>query len=120
MSRHGAGHRIPPHNINCRANIWALKSLGVTRIFSPSAVGSLQKKWDKGDFLVIDQYIDRTKGRPDTFYDGGKVCHISQADPFCPEMNKIFYEEGKNLGIKINLGGTYVCINGPRFSTRAE
>ncbi len=120
MPRHGKGHRIPPHNLNNRANIWALKSLGVTRIFSPSAVGSLQQKWDKGDFLIIDQYIDRTKGRADTFYEGGQVCHISQADPFCPEMNKVFYEEGKKLGLKIHLGGTYVCINGPRFSTRAE
>jgi 5'-methylthioadenosine phosphorylase len=121
MPRHGRGHRIPPHNLNCRANIWALKALGCTRLFSPSAVGSLQKKWDKGDFLIVDQYIDRTKGRPDTFYEGGPVCHISQADPFCPEMNATFARVGKQIeGLKIHLGGTYVCINGPRFSTRAE
>ncbi|MHA1727466.1 MAG: S-methyl-5'-thioadenosine phosphorylase [Promethearchaeota archaeon] len=120
ISRHGTGHVIPPHNLNFRANIWALKSLGVTRVFSPSAVGSLKKEYDKGDFLIIDQYIDRTKNRPSTFYKGGKICHISQADPFCSEMNKIFYEEGKNLGISVTLGGTYVCIEGPRFSTRAE
>ncbi len=120
LPRHGKGHRIPPHMLNFRANIWAMKSLGVSRIFSPSAVGSLQEEWDKGDFLVIDQYIDRTKGREDTFYSGGNVCHISQADPFCPELSEIFYKTGKDLGIKINNGGTYVCINGPRFSTRAE
>ncbi|MHA1339580.1 MAG: S-methyl-5'-thioadenosine phosphorylase [Promethearchaeota archaeon] len=120
LPRHGAGHVIPPHNLNFRANIWALKNLGATRIFSPSAVGSLKKEHDKGDFIIIDQYIDRTKNRPSTFYEGGQVCHISQADPFCPEMNQIFFEEGKKLGINIKLGGTYVCIEGPRFSTRAE
>ncbi|MBD3352772.1 MAG: S-methyl-5'-thioadenosine phosphorylase, partial [Candidatus Lokiarchaeota archaeon] len=106
LPRHGAGHVIPPHNLNSRANIWALKSLGVKRIFSPSAVGSLKKEYDKSDFLIIDQYIDRTRSRPATFYEGGQVCHISQADPFCPEMNKLFFNEGKNLGINITLGGT--------------
>jgi len=120
LPRHGTGHVIPPHNLNFRANIWALKSLGATRIFSPSAVGSLKKEHKKGDFIIVDQYIDRTKGRSSTFYEGGQVCHISQADPFCPELNKIFYEEGKKLGINVKLGGTYVCIEGPRFSTRAE
>lgn len=121
LPRHGKGHRIPPHNLNFRANIWALKQLGCQRVFSPSAVGSLRQEYDKGDFVIVDQYIDRTKNRPGTFYEGGQVCHISQADPFCPEMNKIFYETGKEIGgFNITLGGTYVCIEGPRFSTRAE
>ncbi|MHA1730967.1 MAG: MTAP family purine nucleoside phosphorylase [Promethearchaeota archaeon] len=120
LPRHGGGHRIPPHNLNFRANIWALKELGCQRVFSPSAVGSLRKEYDKGDFLVVTQYIDRTQGRPATFYEGGQVCHISQADPFCPEMNEIFYQTGKELGMKIFPEATYVCVNGPRFSTRAE
>lgn len=120
LPRHGRGHVIPPHNLNFRANIWAMKSLGVKRIFSPSAVGSLKKELDKGDFVIVDQYIDRTRSRPGTFYEGGKVCHISQADPFCPELNDLFYNEAKNLGINVTKGGTYVCIEGPRFSTRAE
>jgi 5'-methylthioadenosine phosphorylase len=122
LSRHGPGHQIPPHMLNFRANLWALKELGVTRVFSPCAVGSLRKELDKGDFVIVDQYIDRTRKRQDTFYEGGQVCHISQADPFCPEMNKIFYDAGKKVsGLKkIVNGGTYVCIEGPRFSTRAE
>ena len=120
IPRHGTGHVIPPHNLNFRANIWALKNLGVQRIFSPSAVGSLKAEHDKGDFIIVDQYIDRTKSRAGTFYEGGQVAHISQADPFCPEMNKVFFDEGKNLGINMKMGGTYVCIEGPRFSTRAE
>jgi 5'-methylthioadenosine phosphorylase len=121
LARHGPGHQIPPHKLNFRANLWALKELGVTRVFSPCAVGSLRKEFDKGDFVVVDQYIDRTRKRVDTFYEGGQVCHISQADPFCPEMNDIFYNAGKDIeGLKIVKGGTYVCIEGPRFSTRAE
>nr|MDO8111310.1 S-methyl-5'-thioadenosine phosphorylase [Candidatus Sigynarchaeota archaeon] len=121
LARHGPGHQIPPHMLNFRANLWALKELGVTRVFSPCAVGSLRKEFDKGDFVIVDQYIDRTRKRLDTFYEGGQVCHISQADPFCPEMNKVFYDAGKKIsGLKIVNGGTYVCIEGPRFSTRAE
>ncbi|MHA1674234.1 MAG: S-methyl-5'-thioadenosine phosphorylase [Promethearchaeota archaeon] len=120
LSRHGPNHQIPPHNLNYRANIWAMKELGVKRIFSPCAVGGLTPETDKGVFVVIDQYIDRTKGRQETFYEGGQICHIGQADPFCPEMNELFYQTGVELGIQIKKGGTYVCINGPRFSTRAE
>ncbi|MHA1792997.1 MAG: S-methyl-5'-thioadenosine phosphorylase [Promethearchaeota archaeon] len=121
LPRHGTGHQIPPHMLNFRANIWALKELGIERVFSPCAVGSLKKEHDKGDFVIVDQYIDRTKKRLDTFYEGGQVCHISQADPFCPELNDIFYEAGKKIeGLRIKKGGTYVCIEGPRFSTRAE
>ncbi|MHA1671394.1 MAG: MTAP family purine nucleoside phosphorylase [Promethearchaeota archaeon] len=118
--RHGYDHSIPPHNINFRANIWALKELGVKFIISPSAVGSLKEELSKGTFVIVDQYIDRTKKRVDTFFEGGKVCHIGQADPFCEYMGNLFYESGKNLGIEICNGGTYVCIEGPRFSTRSE
>ncbi len=120
LPRHGSNHRIPPHMLNFRANIWALKSIGVKRIISPSAVGSLKKELDKGDFVICNQYIDRTRTRIGTFYEGGKVCHISQADPFCDTMGDLFYNIGKELGIPITNGGTYVCIEGPRFSTRAE
>lgn len=120
LPRHGKGHQIPPHKVNCRANIWALKEIGVKRILSSNACGSLQEKYAPGDILVPDQFIDRTKSRPSTFYDGGKVCHISVADPFCPELRELLVEKGQELGLKITNGGTYVCVEGPRFSTRAE
>lgn len=121
IARHGAGHVIPPHKVNSRANLWALKELGVKCIISPSAVGSLKKEHDKRKFVMVDQYIDRTKKRLDTFYEGGQVCHISQADPYCSYLNNLFYETGKSIdGLEIQNGGTYVCIEGPRFSTRAE
>ncbi len=121
ISRHGKGHTIPPHNVNSRANIWALKELGVKGIISPSAVGSLKKEHGKGKFIMVDQYIDRTKKRLDTFYEGGQVCHINQADPYCSYLNNLIYETGINIeGLDIQNGGTYVCIEGPRFSTRAE
>ncbi|MFO8019079.1 MAG: S-methyl-5'-thioadenosine phosphorylase [Promethearchaeia archaeon] len=121
LSRHGHGHTIPPHKLNFRANIWAMKELGVECIISPSAVGSLRKELDKGEFVLVDQYIDRTKKRLDTFYEGGQVCHISQAEPFCDYLNDLFYKNGKEIeGLTINKGGTYVCIEGPRFSTIAE
>jgi len=121
ISRHGKGHTIPPHNVNSRANIWALKELGVKGIISPSAVGSLKKEHGKGKLIMVDQYIDRTKKRLDTFYEGGQVCHINQADPYCSYLNNLFYETGKKIeGLDIQKGGTYVCIEGPRFSTRAE
>jgi len=121
LSRHGIGHTIPPHKLNFRANVWALKELGVKCIISPSAVGSLKKEHSKRKFIMVDQYIDRTRKRLDTFYEGGQVCHISQADPYCSYLNDLFFETGKNLsGLEILNGGTYVCIEGPRFSTRAE
>ncbi|TFF90083.1 MAG: S-methyl-5'-thioadenosine phosphorylase [Promethearchaeota archaeon] len=121
LPRHGPGHAIPPHKLNFRANIWAMSELGVQCIISPSAVGSLKKKLDKGQFVLVDQYIDRTKKRFDTFFSGGQVCHISQAEPFCAYLNDLFYENGKNIeGLNIQKGGTYVCIEGPRFSTIAE
>ncbi|MHA1229482.1 MAG: S-methyl-5'-thioadenosine phosphorylase [Candidatus Helarchaeota archaeon] len=120
IPRHGKGHRIPPHKVPSRANLWALKELGVTRVIGPGAVGSLRLGFDTGDFVITDQFIDRTKKRLDTFYDGGQVCHISTAEPFCPELRKLCYEEAKALGIKVHEKGTYICIEGPRFSTMAE
>ncbi|MEM0482321.1 MAG: S-methyl-5'-thioadenosine phosphorylase [Nitrososphaerota archaeon] len=120
LPRHGVGHSIPPHMINYRANIWALKEQGVERVLAPSAVGSLQEEYRPGELVLPDQFIDRTHGRASTFYDGGQVAHISMADPFCPELTDIVYSEALRLGLPIHKDGTYVCIQGPRFSTRAE
>lgn len=120
IPRHGINHSIPPHNINFRANIWALKEMGVKFIISPSAVGSLRKEHNKGKFILVDQYIDRTKRRTETFYEGGQLCHIGQADPYCEYLNDLFFETGESLNLDIQKGGVYVCIEGPRFSTRAE
>lgn len=120
LPRHGLQHEIPPHRLNFRANIWAMHAIGVNRIIAPSAVGGLTPETDKGVFVIVDQYIDRTSGRAQTFYEGGVVAHVSHADPFCPEVNQIFYKTGQEIGLKILPKGTYVCINGPRFSTRAE
>ena len=115
-----APHVHPPHKINYRANIWAMKHLGVERIISPCAVGSLQESYKPGEIVVVDQFIDFTKRREYTFFDGAKTVHISTADPFCKEMGALFASEGRRLGLPIHDSGTYVCIEGPRFSTRAE
>ncbi|MBI5001137.1 MAG: S-methyl-5'-thioadenosine phosphorylase [Euryarchaeota archaeon] len=120
LPRHGKGHVLPPHSVNYRANIWAMKDLGVERIISPCAVGSLKEQMRPGDFCTPDQFIDFTKSRRYTFYDGGKTSHVSAADPFCPELSKLFYDKGKEQKLRIHPKGTYVCVEGPRFSTRAE
>jgi len=120
LSRHGSGHTLPPHMVNYRANIWALRQLGVERIISPCAVGSLKEEYKPGELVIVDQFIDQTRGRKYTFYDGPQTVHITLADPFCEEMNALFAGEAEHLGIPHHLGGTYVCIEGPRFSTRAE
>ncbi|OLC22613.1 MAG: 5'-methylthioadenosine phosphorylase, partial [Thaumarchaeota archaeon 13_1_40CM_4_48_7] len=120
IPRHGRGHRIPPHSINSRANIWALKQLGVKRIIAPSAVGSLQEGYKPGDIAIPDQFIDFTKKRQYTFYDGGQVCHVSVADPFCPELRNTAIDRMKKLKFPMHNKATYVCIEGPRFSTRVE
>ena len=120
IPRHGKGHRIPPHRINNRANIWALKELGVKRIIAPTAVGSMKYDYKPGDIAIPDQFIDFTKTREYTFYDGGEVCHISVADPFCPELREIVFDHGNKLHYNVHAKATYVCIEGPRFSTRAE
>jgi len=120
LPRHGTHHQIPPHQIPFRANIWALKELGVQRVVAASAVGSLREDYQPGDFVILDQFIDRTKDRGDTFYEGGQVCHISTAEPFCPELRRVFTASARALGLPVHAEGTYVCIQGPRFSTRAE
>ena len=120
IPRHGKGHQIPPHRINYRANIWALKELGVRQIVASSAVGSLREDYAPGDFVITDQFIDRTKGRPDTFYEGGRLCHISSADPICPRLHDFFVGHARKLELRVHPTGTYVCVQGPRFSTRAE
>jgi 5'-methylthioadenosine phosphorylase len=120
LPRHGRGHIIPPHMINSRANIWALKEIGVKQIIASSAVGSLRDDYKPGDFVLTDQFIDRTKGRPDTYYEGGQLCHISSADPICPILHGYFYRYAKKLKLPVHEKGTYICIQGPRFSTRAE
>ena len=120
IPRHGRGHQIPPHRINSRANIWALRELGVERIVASSAVGSLREDYVPGEFVITDQFIDRTRKRPDTFYEGGQLCHISVADPICPQLHDFFVDHASRHGHKVHSKGTYVCIEGPRFSTRAE
>lgn len=120
IPRHGRNHTIPPHRVNYRANVWALKQLGVERIIASSAVGSLRDDYAPGNFVVPDQFIDRTKKRLDTFYDGGQIYHVSSADPFCPQLRMFFIDVARGLGLDIKKNGTYVCIEGPRFSTRAE
>lgn len=120
LPRHGKGHVYPPHAVNYRANIWAMKELGVMTIISPCAVGSLKEDMRPGDFILPDQFIDFTKTRNYTFFDGGKTYHIPAADPFCPDISKVFYEKGKSLDLRMHPKGTYVCVEGPRFSTRAE
>lgn len=119
LARHGKKHQFPPHMVPQRANIWALKKLGAERIIGVCAVGSLKENYKPGEIVVCDQFIDFTKKRDYTFYDKEAV-HISEADPFCPELRSLFYKEGKKINIPIHKIGTYVCIEGPRFSTRAE
>ena len=120
MPRHGKKHTIPPHLINFRANIWAFKELGVKRIIAPSAVGSLKEDFQPGHFALPSQFIDFTKSRKGTFSENGRVIHISVADPFCPELQNVVLEAVKDQEIEIHKDCTYVCIEGPRFSTKAE
>ncbi|RLE53085.1 MAG: S-methyl-5'-thioadenosine phosphorylase [Candidatus Methanomethylicota archaeon] len=120
IPRHGRKHVLPPHRINYKANIWALKELGVTRILAPSAVGSLREELKPGDIVIPSQFIDFTKNRDYTFYEGGIVGHFSLADPFCPELTEIVYNTAVSLGLPVHRDKTYICIEGPRFSTRAE
>jgi 5'-methylthioadenosine phosphorylase len=120
LPRHGLRHQLPPHKINYRANLWALKELGVTRIIGPCAAGSLQRRVRPGHFVVCDQLVDRTTGRVDTFYEGPVATHVSFADPYCPEMRELAVALGEQNGISMHDGGTVVTIQGPRFSTRAE
>ena len=118
LPRHGADHSIPPHRINVRANLWALRGLGVRRVIGPCAVGSLRPELRPGDFVVLDQLVDRTSGRPDTFLDGPQVGHVGFAEPYCPELSAAIAAAGGDD--RVHPTGTVVVIQGPRFSTRAE
>lgn len=120
LSRHGRGHRIMPSELNFRANIYGFKQLGVERILSVSAVGSLKEEHKPTDFVIPDQFFDRTRHRIDTFFGEGLVAHVSLADPVCGELANAFAEGCKKIGVVGKMGGTYVCMEGPQFSTRAE
>jgi len=120
LPRHGAGHGIPPHKINYRANIYALKQVGVSRIISVSAVGSLRENIAPGDFVLVDQFVDRTMNREKTFFDGPVVAHVSMADPICSCLQKSLVHASKKAAITTHEGGTYLVMQGPQFSTRAE
>ncbi|MBM4433235.1 MAG: S-methyl-5'-thioadenosine phosphorylase [Chloroflexi bacterium] len=120
LPRHGKGHRITPTEVPARANIYALKSLGVERIISVNAVGSLRKEIKPGDLVIPDQLIDRTKLRANTFFGGGIVAHIPFAEPFCPILSQTLYLEARKTGARIHKGGTYLVMEGPAFSTKAE
>ncbi len=118
IARHGTKHEYPPHRIPYKANVWAFKELGVTRIISPSAVGSLKKEIKPGEFLVPDQFVNFTR-REDTFFDSETV-HIASHEPYCPELRKLLAESGKGMGLPVHEKGTVVVIQGPRFATHAE
>jgi 5'-methylthioadenosine phosphorylase len=120
LARHGRGHRIMPSEINFRANIFGFKTLGVEWLISVSAVGSMQPDYEPTDIVVPDQFYDRTRHRSDTFFGDGLVAHVSMADPVCPELRKVLLDAAVGAGAKVHDGGTYLCMEGPQFSTRAE
>jgi 5'-methylthioadenosine phosphorylase len=120
LARHGRGHRILPSELNFRANIHGFKQLGVERVVSVSAVGSLKEEHKPLEFLIPDQFFDRTRHRVDTFFGGGVVAHIAFADPVCPELTQIVEGACRTAGVTGKRGGTYICIEGPQFSTKAE
>jgi 5'-methylthioadenosine phosphorylase len=120
LPRHGVHHEFPPHRVNYRANVWAMREVGVRRIVGPCACGSLRKEIAPGDMVVLDQLVDRTRGRADTFFDGGVVGHVGFADPYCPEVGHVMVEAAHAEGVTVHDGGTVIVIPGPRFSTRAE
>jgi 5'-methylthioadenosine phosphorylase len=120
LPRHGRGHRLLPTEVNYRANIFAMKKLGVTRLISVSAVGSLRQEIAPGHLVVPDQFIDRTSQRPSTFFGKGLVAHVSLADPFCQHLAQTLADAASAEGAQVHRGGTYLCIEGPQFSTRAE
>jgi len=120
LPRHGRGHRIQPSSLNYRANVYGMKKLGVQWIIGVSAVGSMKESIHPGNMVIPDQFIDRTVGRPSTFFSDGIVGHVSFADPVCPDLSQILFQAGKDVGATVQMGGTSVCIEGPQFSTRAE
>ena len=120
LPRHGRAHTLPPHRVPYHANLWALKSLGVTRVLAPSAVGSLQAAIAPGDFVVNDQFVDRTHSRADTFFDGPDIVHVSSADCYCPQLRGLAIDAAKQNHVRVHETGTVVVIQGPRFSSKAE
>lgn len=120
LPRHGRDHSIPPHMIDYRANMWAMKALGVTRVLGPCAAGSLQAHVKPGHFVISDQFVNRTYGRRDTFYDGPVVTHIGGSEPYCPQLRALAVDKARELGITVHEHGTVVVIQGPRFSSKAE
>ena len=120
LSRHGPGHRLSPSEINYRANVWALKAVGVEQILAVSAVGSMKEQIAPGDFVLVDQTIDLTRRRTSTFFEGGAVAHVAFADPICDRMRGLLAPLARENGGTTHERGTYVCIEGPQFSTRAE
>lgn len=120
LPRHGERHELPPHRIPYRANVWALRELGVRRILGPCASGALRAELVPGEFVLCDQFVDRTWGRADTFYDGPETTHVSAADPYCADLRRLLAETARELGIPVRERGTVVVVQGPRFSTRSE
>ncbi len=120
LSRHGRGHRLSPTEINYRANIWGFKRLGCDAILSASAVGSLKEEYAPRHAVIPDQFIDRTRHRPDSFFGDGVVAHVSFADPICPALSETLARGAREGGLTVHRGGTYLCMEGPQFSTRAE
>jgi 5'-methylthioadenosine phosphorylase len=120
LSRHGRGHRINPSDINYRANIYALKSIGVSRVISVSAVGSMKESIKPGDVVLPDQFIDLTKRRVSTFFEGGIVAHVAFGDPVCPSLSAVLLGAARTVGATVHQGGVYLCIEGPQFSTKGE
>jgi 5'-methylthioadenosine phosphorylase len=120
LPRHGRRHELPPASIPYRANVWAMRELGVRRIIGPCASGALQPELELGSFVVCDQFVDRTQSRSDTFYTGPETVHVSAADPYCADLRRILVETARELAIPVRDGGTVVVVQGPRFSTRAE
>jgi 5'-methylthioadenosine phosphorylase len=120
LPRHGRAHQFPPHAIPAKANLWAMRQLGVRQLIGPCAAGSLDPHVAPGDFVVLDQLVDRTWGRPDTFYDRGAAHHVAFADPYCRAIAPLAVAAGRAVGVTTHEAGTVVVVNGPRFSTRAE
>ena len=122
LARHGKGHAFPPHLVNYRANLWALKKLGVQRVLATTASGSLNPRMKPGEFALLEQFLDFTKHRPMTFYEGGKtgVAHVDVTNPYCPELRRILTRVARRLGLKLHPRATYACTEGPRFETAAE
>ncbi|CEP68290.1 Methylthioadenosine phosphorylase (MTAP) [Moorella glycerini] len=123
LARHGENHSIPPHRINYRANIWALKKIGVEMVLATAAVGSLNPNMQPGDFVFVDQFIDFTRYvRPFTFFEGGEtgIFHVDVSEPYCPEIRKTMHEVAQEMGLRNHIGGVYVCTEGPRYETPAE